>query len=179
MRTLRAAYPEAALLKRSLRIVSNVRALKAYREAQSIALFYPLPSEVDLCSLDAEARSDGKRVYYPCMDPGENGFVTGLARVEALSELAERGRHFSEPPPTAERASRGDVDLVVVPALAVSSTGHRLGYGVGFYDAMLPDFCPPAMSVAVAFDFQLLFELPTLEHDVACNLVVTDARTLG
>jgi 5-formyltetrahydrofolate cyclo-ligase len=66
-----------------------------------------------------------------------------------------------------------------VPALAVSSAGHRLGYGVGFDDATLPDFCPPAASLIVAFDFQLLAELPTLDHDFACDLVVTDARTLA
>ena len=71
------------------------------------------------------------------------------------------------------------VDLIVVPALAVAPTGHRLGYGGGFYDVMLPDFCPPATAVVVAFDFQLVAELPAEPHDVACALVVTDARTLA
>ena len=42
----------------------------------------------------------------------------------------------------------------------------------------LPDFVPPAVSVIVAYDFQLLAEIPTLPHDVACQLVVTDTRTL-
>jgi 5-formyltetrahydrofolate cyclo-ligase len=68
--------------------------------------------------------------------------------------------------------------LVVVPALAVAATGHRLGYGGGFYDAMLPDFCPPAIAVVVAFDFQLVAELPAEPHDVQCGVIVTDARTL-
>ncbi len=66
----------------------------------------------------------------------------------------------------------------MVPALAVTDTDHRLGYGRGFYDVTLPDFCPPALSVVVAFDFQLLAELPVLEHDVACEVVVTDARVI-
>jgi 5-formyltetrahydrofolate cyclo-ligase len=92
--------------------------------------------------------------------------------------MAERGRRFLEPPPDAPEAARGDIDLLFVPALAVAPSGHRLGYGAGFYDSLLPDVCPPGRAVAVAYDFQLLVDLPTLPHDVACDLVVTDARTL-
>jgi len=178
MRTLRDAFPRAALEARSERIVDRVAALPAYERARALALFFPLAGEVDLRPLDARARAEGKRVYYPFMEPRQTGFVTGLARVEDLAELADRGRRFLEPPPEAPRAARGEVDLIVVPALAVSSTGHRLGYGMGFYDATLPDFCPPALAVVVAYDFQLLAELPSLDHDVAGDHVVTDVRTL-
>jgi 5-formyltetrahydrofolate cyclo-ligase len=48
---------------------------------------------------------------------------------------------------------------------------------MGFYDATLPDVSPPATSVIVIYDFQLLGELPELEHDVACSCVVTDRRS--
>ena len=44
----------------------------------------------------------------------------------------------------------------------------------GFYDATLPDYRPPARALVVAFAFQLVGELPLLEHDVACDGVVTD-----
>jgi 5-formyltetrahydrofolate cyclo-ligase len=50
---------------------------------------------------------------------------------------------------------------------------------MGFYDVTLPDVSPPAASIIVAYDFQLLGELPELEHDVACDYVVTDRRTLS
>jgi 5-formyltetrahydrofolate cyclo-ligase len=73
---------------------------------------------------------------------------------------------------------RGEVDLLFVPALAVAPNGQRLGYGAGFYDSLLPDVCPPGRAVAVAYDFQLLVDLPSLPHDVPCQIVLTDARTL-
>jgi 5-formyltetrahydrofolate cyclo-ligase len=63
---------------------------------------------------------------------------------------------------------------VIVPALAATPDGHRLGYGSGFYDVTLPELRPPALAVTVLYSFQLLAELPTLEHDVACDVVVTD-----
>jgi 5-formyltetrahydrofolate cyclo-ligase len=72
-------------------------------------------------------------------------------------------------------AQRGEVQVVVVPALAVASDGHRLGYGAGYYDATLPDLCPPARSIVVAFDFQRMMELPITPNDLRCDDIVTDA----
>ncbi len=110
--------------------------------------------------------------------PKEGGFSTGFRQVASVTELAERGQRFFEPPPEAPAAARGEIDLLVVPALAASADGHRLGYGSGFYDATLPDFCPPASAVVVVFHFQLLGELPVTDNDVASNVVVTDRRVL-
>jgi 5-formyltetrahydrofolate cyclo-ligase len=178
-RRLRAAFPSQALGERSQRIVETIAGHDVFRSAQSVGLFWPISAEVDLRALDQRARAESKRVFYPVMDARDGGgFRTGFAEARAPGELVERGRKFAEPPPEAPRAARGDIDLIVVPALAVSDSGHRLGYGVGFYDATLPDFSPPARSLIVAFDFQLLAELPVLDHDVACDLVVTDARVI-
>ncbi|MFZ5889908.1 MAG: 5-formyltetrahydrofolate cyclo-ligase [Myxococcota bacterium] len=178
MRALRRAHPEAALGERSARIVERVADTEAYRAARSLALFWPLSGEVDLRGLDARARAENKAVYYPVMDPNGSGFTTGFAITASTEELATRRSRFLEPLPEAPRAVRGEIDLVLVPALAVGADGNRLGYGGGFYDVTLPDFVPPAVSLIVAYDFQLLAEIPALPHDVACQLVVTDARTL-
>jgi len=178
LRALRQAYPVDALRSRSAALVARAVALEEFRAASSVALFFPLEArkEVDLRELDAEARRQGKRVYYPFLEQRGEALVTGLRLTSGISVLAERGRGFLEPPAEAESATRGDVALLFVPALAVAPSGHRLGYGAGFYDATLPDFCPPARAIAVAYDFQLLADLPTLPHDVACDGVLTDAR---
>ncbi len=180
MRALRAAHPEKVRAERSARLVERIVALPEFAGAGAIALFASLldGGEVDLRALDEAARLAKKRVFYPTVErKGERDF-TALAEAVDPSDLAARGRRFAEPPEGAPRAERGDVDLVIVPALAVAATGHRLGYGGGFYDALLPDFCPPAVAVAVAFDFQLVAELPVEPHDVPCSVVVTDTRTL-
>jgi 5-formyltetrahydrofolate cyclo-ligase len=180
MRAVRTAHPADALAARSAQLVARASALDAFQRASGVALFYPMQErkEVDLRALDAAARAAGKRVYYPFLEQRGDSWVSGLRLTSSVSELLPRGNRFLEPLPDAEQAGRGDVDLMFVPALAVAPSGHRLGYGAGFYDSLLPDVCPPGVAVAVAFDFQLLVELPTLPHDVACELVVTDARTL-
>ena len=180
MRALRESLPQTAALARSAKIVERLASLPAYRAARSVALFWPIEgkNEVDLAELDRAARAAQKRVFYPFMDRTDSGFRTGFRSTESPGELAHRGRGFAEPPPDAPEAARGDVDFVVVPALAAAADGHRLGYGAGFYDATLPDVRPPALGAIVVYQFQLLAELPPQPHDVACDLVVTDERII-
>jgi len=180
MRGLRAAHPEAVLAQAAERVVARVLALPDFEAAHGVGLYWPMPErrELDVRPLAAAALSAGKRIYYPYLSPKPGGFDTGFREVASVSELADRGQRFLEPPPDAARAERGQIDLLIVPALAAAADGHRLGYGSGFYDATLPDFCPPARALVVIYDFQLLGELPVTENDIACNWVVTDRRLL-
>jgi len=178
---VRTNYPRSGLAKRSELIVARLVELPELETARALALFYPLleRGEVDLRPFDEHLRGRGIAVYYPFMTPRESGgYSTGFRPTRSLADLEERGRGFLEPPPTAPIARPGDLDWVVVPALAADARGHRLGYGSGFYDATLADVAPPAQTAIVVYDFQLLAEVPTEAHDVPCNLVVSDARTL-
>jgi 5-formyltetrahydrofolate cyclo-ligase len=179
MRALRGAVPPAARAARSAAIVRQIEALPELSVARSVALYWPMEDrgEVDVRELHVWCRERGVVVFYPRMG-GPDGPAVEMCRVDAPSDLAEAGHGFLEPPPGASVAAPGDLDVVVVPALAVCESGHRLGYGSGFYDVALARFRPPARAVVVAFDFQLLAELPVTEGDVACDVVVTDARVL-
>jgi 5-formyltetrahydrofolate cyclo-ligase len=83
-----------------------------------------------------------------------------------------------EPAGRCKVAYPGEIDVIVVPALAVDPRGYRIGYGGGYYDRALPLHVPPAMSIAVAFDFQLIAEAPQTDGDVPVHWIVTDTRSL-
>jgi 5-formyltetrahydrofolate cyclo-ligase len=68
------------------------------------------------------------------------------------------------------------LDLALVPGLAFDARGHRLGRGKGFYDRLLAGF--PGRTVGVAFDFQVVAQVPVEPHDIALNAVVTPTRWL-
>jgi 5-formyltetrahydrofolate cyclo-ligase len=65
----------------------------------------------------------------------------------------------------------GEIDLVIVPGLAFTVDGDRLGYGQGYYDRFLPTVC--ARSVGVCFTDQLVDVMPLTEHDVRVDVVVS------
>jgi 5-formyltetrahydrofolate cyclo-ligase len=173
LRGLRNTHPAGALAKRSERIVETLEKLDAIAHAKTVALFWPIEArhEVDLRDLDVRLRARGVAIAYPSIED-DGAMVFRLATVAQLAEhaLGFHGApsHMNEP---------ASLDAIVVPALALDAEGRRLGYGAGFYDRALARYAS-AKKIGVAFDFQLLAEVPVSPNDVAMDVVVTDARTL-
>lgn len=183
---LRKATPLDACLERSTRIVELLSTLDVVRRAKTAALFWPIEArhEVDLRALDAALRARGVRVAYPAVVRGETEDErTGLLSFHfaAQGDLEERGFGFHEPPldavafPALARDLR-ELDVVIVPALALDPAGQRIGYGAGYYDRALA--MAAVVKVGVIFDFQLVSEVPAMDGDVAVDWVVTDRRVL-
>src|SRR5512145_179862 len=120
LRVLREALPEAAAAARNRRILERLLAHPRVREARRVALFWPMLDrrEIDLRPLDAQLRTQNVQVYYPFMDRvGSGGITTGFRLTADCAELRERGHRFAEPLPSQRTAERGELDLVIVPAL--------------------------------------------------------------
>jgi 5-formyltetrahydrofolate cyclo-ligase len=178
MRGLRASAPASACAERSTKIVAALEALEPLCAATAVALFWPIVEkhEVDLRALDARLRERGVKTAYPSIDPETRVMTFRFpAKPDAMEE---RGLGFADPGEGAPEAQPGEIGAIVVPALAIDPSGHRIGYGAGYYDRALPRFAPPAFTVGVAFDYQLLAEVPVTETDVALDWIVTDARAL-
>jgi 5-formyltetrahydrofolate cyclo-ligase len=173
LRALRHTTPASALAVRSERIAQRVGALSAIANASSVALFWPIEErhEVDLRALDATLRKRGVEIAYPCI--AEESTMT--FRFATPDDLVLEALGFRGAPPSAREAVA--LDAIVVPAIALDASGNRLGYGAGFYDRALARF-PDAIKIGVAYDFQLLAEVPVNSLDVAMNVVVSDARTI-
>lgn len=171
-RALRNTIPVAAIAERSAKIVSRLDALAQMQRAKSVALFWPIEgrNEVDLRILAETLKSRGVSVAFPSIDPDTR--VMTFRFPPDHTAMEERGLGFAEPAYDDPEAK--ELDVVVVPALGLDAAGNRIGYGAGFYDRTLPRFCPPASAIAVAFDFQLLVEVPTTEGDVPVDVVLTD-----
>jgi len=175
-RALRNTIPRSAVIERSASIAARLEALPAFASARSVALFWPIENrnEVDLTPLDARLRAQGKRVAYPAIDPDTR--VMTFRFVDDPAGLEEQGLGFREPAVSLPEAE--SLDVIVVPALQVDGRGHRIGYGAGFYDRTIPRFAPPALTIGVAFSFQLIVEVPITPGDVPLALVVTDQQVV-
>ncbi|AKT36699.1 5-formyltetrahydrofolate cyclo-ligase [Chondromyces crocatus] len=175
-RGVRGAVPRDAILKRSAQIQDTLSSLPEIAAASRIALFFPIEgrNEVDLVALDARLRERGARIAYPTVDRDTRTMTFRF--VDDPHAMEEQGSGFCEPGPSNEEALA--LDVIVVPCLQIDPRGYRIGYGAGYYDRTLPRFCPPARAIAVAFDFQLVSEIPDTASDVPVHVVVTDTRVL-
>ena len=101
---------------------------------------------------------------------------------EAGQALVTLGRPPAQPCGEAMGAeSLQEADLIVIPALAVSVDGARLGQGGGWYDRALMHRSPGVPVVAVIFDDEVLDsgEIPTEAHDVPINAIITPTRMIA
>ena len=127
--------------------------------------------EVDLRPLDELLRLRGVAVAYPTILPTDEMVFRTVADVR---EMQPDPLGFFAP---AQGDLATELDVIVVPAIAVDPVGHRIGYGEGYYDRFLATVTG-AVTVGVAFDFQLIVEVPATEGDVPVQWIVTDRRTL-
>lgn len=173
MRSVRNVVPQSARAARSAAAVARLSSLPEFRNASTLIAFSAIQKELDLSALLTHARTLGKRVGLPSV-VGER---LELLELGDPSQLVVGAFDILEPPPDAPRIAPEDVDLVLVPGLAFDGTGHRIGYGRAFYDRLLPTL-PRAFRIGVAFDFQLVSELPVEPHDVPMHCIVSDAQCL-
>ena len=140
-----------------------------WQRAEGVFLFVSLWAEPDTRGLIAAALAAGKRVYVPrCLDDR----TMTAARLNSLTELSPGAFGIPEPPVRAETAAPGDIDLALVPCVTATAAGGRLGHGAGFYDRFLRGLdCP---KLCLCYAKLLADELPTQEHDVRMDAVVSE-----
>ncbi len=148
---------------RSLRICAKL--LPFFSGKKSLALFAPTLTEPDLDILWDFGALEDHLVSYPRCE----GDVLSFRPILALSELVS-GRFGIRAP--AQGPSLEQLDLIVVPGLAFTSEGNRLGQGAGYYDRFLSLIPLTTFKIGVCFAFQRLPEIPHESHDVKMDAVV-------
>jgi 5-formyltetrahydrofolate cyclo-ligase len=160
----------------SLVICGEAAALAAFRDAQTVALFAPLPTEPDIHPLIEEAWAQKKRVALPRMF--REGDVPHLDwhAVTAWDEVVEPGPFGLREPDhlRCPRVEIAELDCVFVPGLAFDPTGLRLGRGGGYYDSFLGRAPEKLPRFGLMFAGQRVEKLPREPHDQALPAIVTE-----
>lgn len=139
-----------------------------------VALYAPLGTEVDALEIARRALARGASVVFPRAVAGERRLA--FARC-APEELVRGPFGAAEPPAGAPEVPLDEVPCVVVPGLAFSLGGLRLGRGGGHYDTTLAAM-PRAVRVGVGYEVQVVPDLPREPHDASLDAIVTESRTL-
>ena len=148
---------------RSLRICEKL--LPLFSGKNRLALFAPMLTEPNLDLLWDLGLAEHPLVTYPRCQ----GDTLSFRPIASLSELVP-GR-FGVREPAAGPAS-AQLDLILVPGLAFTADGSRLGRGAGFYDRFLSAIPATTVKIGVCFEFQRVSEIPQESHDVKMDAVV-------
>ena len=152
------------LSARSEKALAALRENEYFRSAKTVLLFHSLKDEVATHDFLHEVAKT-KRVFLPVVR-GEELF---MAEFVVDTPLKRRSLGVEEPQ---SPLYFGDVDVAVVPGVAFSATGNRLGRGRGYYDRFLSQHA--CYRIGLCFSFQRLAEIPYEPHDVVMNEVICD-----
>ena len=157
----------AALLARE-----DVR--KAIENKGLFAVYMASPAEIDLSAFVEALWASGCAVALPAWQGGTyklTGYAPG-------TKLVPGPMNIPQPETEGEGSAvlmEADISVWIVPGLAFSRTGARLGYGGGWYDRFLAKAAPGSIALGVAYPFQIVDKLPLEPHDLPLDGVVCAA----
>ena len=162
--------------EKSLLIAGRLIGLEKYRDSSNILAYYPFRSEIDTSIIIKDALNCGKEVALPRV--GNGGL--DLYYIKDLSKDLEPGSYdIMEPIPSRCRpAEPHKMDIVIVPGVGFDRKHNRLGYGGGFYDRLLAGIPRSVPRIALAFDLQVLDEIPVSGHDLKIDILITESQTI-
>ena len=155
-------------------ISERLLGLSDVREAETVLLYASFGSEADTWEIAEALLASGKCVAFPRC--GKNGVMT-FHIVRQLSELTDGAYGIREPSEELPCPDLKNRTVCIVPGLAFTEKGGRLGYGGGFYDRFLAEH-PHITSAALAYEAVITNALPAEKHDIAVKYIVTEERTV-
>ncbi|MDB6153892.1 MAG: 5,10-methenyltetrahydrofolate synthetase [Chthoniobacteraceae bacterium] len=161
--------PEMAAAKSGLLCAALVED-PAWSKARTVAVFAPHTGEPDIERLAPHALL--KKICYPRVRGNELDFfrVTDPAKL-VVSRWKLREPLFD----SAHAVALEEIDLILVPGVAFTRSGARLGRGGGYYDRLLGNPAVRALRIGVCFEVQIVESLPSEPHDIGVDRVLTEA----
>lgn len=150
-------------------ILSQLEKMTVFREAKTVLLYYPKNNEVDVLPLFKRYKRD-KVLLLPVTH--RNGMT---ANPYEGNDKMHRGK-VGIPEPTTP-PFEGNIDVIIVPAVAFDKEGNRLGRGGGYYDRFLKKQTH-ATIIGVGYDFQLVDEVPVRKHDEKMHRIILPSQTI-
>ncbi len=154
----------ATRAEESTRIRASIRAWPVWQQSRCVMGFLPLPNEIDLRPLLAEAISRGVCVAVPAA--GHDGSMTPHQLQSLDANALEQDEMGVFVPKTRHPVDIETLQVVLVPGIAFDAFGHRLGRGGGYYDRFLARLPKPSATLGVAWPRQHVARVPISSQDM-------------
>ena len=162
-----------------LAVSERICSLEEYKKAQTVLAYVPLKSEVDISLFIDRAIKDGKTVAFPSEQPGvfdiaDKNWQTHLKTLGNKTKTVDGGRVLNIKDCSAIlHPAQG---IILVPGLAFTEFGTRLGRGAGYYDKVLAIMEQSTLagftSIGICRSSQLVGDLPQQPHDMKVDMVL-------
>lgn len=179
MRALRDTMDAKDVATKSAAIERRVLELPQVRDASSIFIYVSIGNEVHTHGLIRDFLDQGKTVCAPVIErpaEGKRGKMYAC-RIHDLADLRPDPAMYGALSPMHPSPHKGAIDLCIMPGVAFTINGDRLGMGAAYYDEYLAAH-QGMPTIALAYDWQVIDVLPVDEHDQRVDCISTEQRII-
>lgn len=163
---------------KSQKLFQQLYRLPLYQDSSCIMSYVSIGQEVFTHEFIIQALKEGKKIIVPVTKPDTRELL--LSQVLHFKEdltighwgLLEPKKEAMRPVPSSE------LDLILVPGLAFTMDGFRLGYGGGYYDRFLSTLEKKPPTIGLSFELQLVDEFPVEDFDIPVDFILTEKRLI-
>lgn len=157
--------------KLSGKINQKLIGMQEFKNAKIFAIYLPIHNEVETKPIINNLLKNQKDMYLPTFDQKANDYQ--LSKFSGWQNLV-KGPYEILQPRDAESINSQLIDVAFIPGVAFSKSGVRVGYGKGVYDRLFAK--SKAIKIGLAYEFQMVDELPKEEHDLIMDVVITENK---
>ncbi len=170
----RKELPKNEVLEKSKQIEKGLFEVDEFKKASTILFYVSYDNEVYTHEMIKECISE-KNIVVPVTDKLRGKMI--LSKLDNWGDLAIGSYNILEPKKEKiKEISIDDVDLIIVPGVGFDERGNRLGHGKGYYDNLLKN--STSLKISLAFDFQIVENIPTEKHDIPVDKIITEKRVI-
>ncbi|CAG9612775.1 putative protein YqgN [Bacillus rhizoplanae] len=160
----------------SEKIADSLYKQREWIAAQTIGITLSMEREVNTYAIIEKAWEEGKAIVVPKCNR-ETRTMT-FRQITNFEQLETVYMNLREPDPSiTEEVSAEEIDLLLVPGVAFTRKGERVGYGGGYYDRYLVNY--KGKTLSLVFDFQIVSHIPVEPFDKAVEKIITEKEAIS
>lgn len=172
------SYTQEEFKEKSAIIETRLFEFANFLEAAVTLLYVPIGRQVPTASIIRRSMDYNKVVVLPAFESGS--FQMHLMKIEHPDkDLVTGPRKIAQPDVSRCKVIPLErIDIAIVPGIAFDEKGGRLGTGGGYYDRLLPKLSITTRKVSIAFEDQIIPQVPMEPLDRFIDIIVTEKRNI-
>jgi 5-formyltetrahydrofolate cyclo-ligase len=172
------SIPVEDLQKKNVQIENRLFEFANFIEASISLLYMPHDNEVDTKPIIQRCLDYNKLIVLPAFNI--DNFTMTLLKVDNLDDDLRSGpRGILEPDPHhCKIVPIERIDIAILPGIALDEKGGRIGSGEGYYDRLVPRLPITTRKVALAYECQIVQQIPMESHDKHVDIIITEERII-
>lgn len=163
----------------SKKIIETIKKLPNFLNCKNIMLYLSFSNEVNTYALAKWCLDNDKTLVAPyCIK--ESREIIPYEITNLSKDLSRSTFGIMEPKhDILKKASIEDIDFIIVPGVVFDEHCNRIGFGAGYYDRFLPKRAKKTFTIGIAYDYQVIRNIPTGVYDVPLDLIITENRIIS